>query len=67
MEHISAQGMEEGGEGYSSKFFVAGVRLDSPNCDPNSNQTVDKFRYPFSDPQVFKIQSTISVKSILVL
>ena len=61
--------MEEEGEGYSSEFYVGGVRLDSQNCDPISDQTADKFRYPFSDRQlVSKIQSSISVKiSIPVL
>ena len=34
--------MGEGGGGYSPEFFVAGrLRLDSPNCDPFSDQTVD--------------------------
>ena len=57
------QGMGEGGGGYSLEFFAAGVRLTVTLFQ--SKQLI--FRYTFSDLQVSKIQSSISVKSIPVL
>ena len=45
-----------------SEFFVMGVRLDSPNCDPISHQTIH-FPVPIFRPAGFK---SISVKFIPV-